>query len=84
MRRVLITNLLFFLLLYIGRVDFMGTGIYKTFATSFGETTRELSEVEATEWANMGDKECRKYKMKAALNVASTVAQVKQALVDWI
>lgn len=67
-----------------GRVDFMGTGIYKTFATPSGETTRELSETEATDWANLGDKECRKYKMKAALNVASTVAQVKQALVDWL
>lgn len=62
----------------------MATGIYKTFCSPSGEITKELSELEVAEWAAMGDTQCKKYKLKQAVQTAVSIADIKAALVNWI
>jgi len=63
------------------RVDDMA--IRRIFVSPTGPEERELTSEEITDWANKGDEECRRLIFYNEMNVATTFAQAKAALLKW-
>lgn len=58
--------------------------VKKTFCTPQGNTTRELTDAEIEEWANLGDEECRIARAKKKKQQATSVREELDALWQYL